>query len=660
MEAIALLLLSFPSQPAFCQTTAPDKSVGALQTEANKAFESGDYTKVRELCKKSHQVSQQYPDSYRLEAMTYTRQHDHKAAARVLSQGQLRAPENIHIAVELASAYHVLKDTERLKQQLVRSADLINRNLISANWGERLCLLNLCHEAGLHELEPRALLHYRRPEILDIALIGCRPSSADNRRAFEYALASLATARAGSDDAANLRDCCVTAASRLWDVGDYEKVEKLSKAALAVDPNNPHLHLLLGGSLCMKDGVDCKSWQQEFETAFNLNPAYAERISAVIISSAHRKALNGKNAAQLIHDADKWLVKCSYSQAASTFGLLVGLKAFDQAYRYYLRHGTLQGPQKKEPEFSALVFGFFGTGELEKAENLLDLRRANLNALQDICSHGKRRNIMTVKDHGVPFLLSVASRLQELDFSGASGPARDRLYQNVHGSFSALVLDSKRGNRATSQGLYEDYIEPIERARKRGPLPPYCLHALAQFYARCDEADVAETVLDDCIKKFPRDAMSYKLRAAIRFRRGFDEAAKSDIRVLESMNQRVSADEIRQLRCGFESTLAGDVIANRLQNFECTDSPQYLSREQRLLLAECNRTGKIEPLLMAAETAVVRTDYNLALELLARAEKLDKRNSRVYEVRSWVMDAIGKPEAAMKAREQARQRASVR
>ncbi len=653
IAAIALSFLASLSDRV-CGATEKDdveKTTKSLQSAANIAFDSGDYEKTRKLCQRSHQLSPHFGDAYRLESWTYSVMHDFRSASRILARGEVLAPLNFHIAIEQADLYYKLKETSRLKQQLDKVVGMIDQKGVT--FSERLTFINLCHDAGVHGLEQRALSRANRRKVLEIAISGCLPTRDDKKRAYDYALASLRTAKKGTTEAVELCDCCLAAAMRLFLDWDMEKLENLTNAALPVDPDRAVFHLLFATCLCRKDKGD--AWRREFTAATKLDPTLAEQIPRYVLVVAHHLVASGKKqrAIQIIREADRWHGKGSFGDTAATFQLLVDVEAYDEAYRFFLR-GPLDRLRTKEPQFSFLVFRSFSHGRLEEAENLLGLRKADLAALQDIYCRVRRHNALRMREQAIPVLLSLASRLQELDAEGVSGPVRDQLYHQIHSSFSALVLDSKRGNRATSQGLYEGFIEPIVRAQKRGPLPPYCLQALAIFHARCDEINVAERVLDDCIRRFPRDAMSYKLRAAIRLRLGNDEAANSDLRVLKSMNQNVTIDEIRDFRRSFESKLAGDVIANRLHNSEATDSPQYLLREQRVLLEKCKTTGQIEPLLQAAETAVVRRDYTLALGLLARAEKLDKQNGRVYEIRSWIMEALGKPEAAFQAREQAR------
>lgn len=251
--------------------------------------------------------------------------------------------------------------------------------------------------------------------------------------------------------------------------------------------------------------------------------------------------------------------------------------------------------------------------------------------------------------------IALAACLRDLSGSAVSPAVRSaclvHVEERVRQSLNGFLKDGR-----LSEAIQNNYMfQELEKYEKSELLTPGLTFQFILLYAVCDDISRALHMADLASVKFPDYPELTKLRAAFLLRLGDEsEACQVIEHIRRRFSQSCSLDELRDMRRLWESKMALDMLLARVWR-GAMDTRAYVWREQQYYLAQrekaVERALRDQYLFDAAELALTRGDNKGALRLLTMAER---KSSRMFSLRAFALQALGKEGEAKLARMEAR------
>ncbi len=634
---------------AFCaDEKAESRRIVALQREAEEVvWVKKDYQKGLKLYDQLSSLEPGNIQHYIAQAQCYRFLKEFDNALRKLAVAEQVEPESLQIALEQGFTHLMMGDKQGARRMVKRAGLLIlHTKYIFPDWFP--VFANLCYscgmcqvtlkELGLSEKKYKKLFSFRQLEPLE------------KRAIVDYALSDCTSVTKMTPQSYidRLDLVCGFITVDLWCNGDVGGIIPLCRAAIKNRPKNPNHHLLLGVAL-LEEGktADAKTEIAIAEKLRLFNPLVRSLIATRCASLVgHHQDARVK---QLVHFSKVYLASDS-STAKTTLELLISSNNLEAAT-------DLLTARPRDPLLEKLrtnlALCLISAGNDTLLERLYDLKSADVSRINSVVRLMRKTNL---SHKSLRLLLQLIGRLREIAPDAEDGGSHDHeLYETLKSMFEKTISKSWNHRLLSSGELEEHFIQPIEQSLNCGPLPAYCLEELVLLYARSDDLSRAEEIADACVKQNSSSARLLKLRAAIKLRLGNDSEAMENLRMLSArFGEQCTIEDLRKLRQTFESKLPPDILVRKFRSGLHGDTKEYLLREESYFVKKAELTKRPEPFIEAAEIAVARCDNSGALRLIDRAQLQGSNASRLFEVKSWALEALGRKQQAKEARSTAR------
>ncbi|MBX9693649.1 MAG: hypothetical protein K2Z81_14775 [Cyanobacteria bacterium] len=617
-----------------------------LMRDAYEARENGNYHKAIAIYE---EIRREFPPDvgvYIDEGICYRRMGNFALAANTFKLGEQLAPKNVQLQLEFITLLLTMKDFTNLDNRLLKIAPMIEPSM---PLDHLMSFRNIAHHRGLHKLEKRLIPSDAPPDLSSLVTFCC-PQTNRKVQTIDRAvdsclrLTECPPSRPGLANALTI--CCVNLAIYIWNnVDNTDRVTPLCRAAMRMKTNavsystDSAAHLFTSLNLIERNqlamGKSELALAKKYLPGLELGQYILPRMEHLLSSGQKLRAL------ALIRNSKDLIGVNDFRVAVSA---LMAQKVVDVAL-------LIKCANRGDQVLANLAIA------AKSDDSQAMMTTVDLAGLHTLTQFMKKQNLLASVDYKDAILLisKFAGRLEQivpnshLD-KGRAGIVYRTLealfWETTETSWKAMSIDRTLYSRVK---LTDKLIDPLESICKTR-VPPYLLEGLAILYARCDELEAADRVMNTCVDRYPDYSHGRKLRAAIKLRLGDETRAFADLEILTKSGERCDVDDLRKLRRTFESALAAEVLLRRLRTIRYKDSADYLEREEDYYIAKAARTASAAHLVSAAATAVTRHDYAKALRLLEDAESKNVRSSRLHEVRSWALTALGRHTEARTAR----------
>ncbi len=614
-------------------------------SEAKEAFKVKERTRALAIYKQLLRDNPRDAGAYICLGSLYQAMGEKRLAAETYSTGTRMVPDNVQLRLEELGYLNSVEQYAKLDKRLLEVAQLIRPEMPVDHLE---MYRSLCHSRGFHKLEDNSIPHDTDAEIFKLVRFNCL-SERTQKLTLNSAIAScLRVAKQNHDPKFNnaLIYGYANISRYIWTYQmDVHEMIPIGRAAVKLNSNTIWTRLFLGLALVSENQT--KEGNAELAMVTKLIPNFEPagflcvRLNFLLGKKETRAAI------ALIRNGSEYL------RGPHLFGLVPSLLANGEPQQAaaILRQCT----GSDDPSINRHVINLLVEWSRKglKPDSLLDLSDAGVTRLNGLTEGLNKQSILSALGPANSFALiaKLAGRLEKVDpFACKEKGTGHSVYKSLESTFLKVLSTSVESKPLTFTKLRERFIDPLEKTCQNYKCPPFMFEGLAILLGRCNDLEAAEERMNRCVELYPTSVSARKLRASIELRLGKEKIAQADLDVLEKSGEHCTIEDLRKIRQSFESFLVAEVLVKRMKSTRYSDSVEYLKREQAYYLKRAATTSDAGALIHAAAIAITQLQYEAALKLLKQAESRGENSSRLYEVKSWALTALGKQDEAREAR----------